>query len=137
MNVGMSLPPSDGATKGQRVALLVGVAVVFWLVLELFASVLLPFVAAAGVAYFLDPLASRLERAGVRRALGAGLLIFALLALGLLGGTVATAALRPFVTKSFQKISKDKFSLASGKAGHKFRLLNWRGAEGQSSKIIW
>jgi predicted PurR-regulated permease PerM len=84
MNVGMSLPPGDGATKGQRVALLVGVAVVFWLVLELFASVLLPFVAAAGVAYFLDPLASRLERAGVRRALGAGLLIFALLALGLL-----------------------------------------------------
>jgi predicted PurR-regulated permease PerM len=84
MNVSMSLPPGDGATKGQRVALLVGVAVVFWLVLELFASVLLPFVAAAGVAYFLDPLASRLERAGVRRALGAGLLIFALLALGLL-----------------------------------------------------
>jgi predicted PurR-regulated permease PerM len=84
MNVGMSLPPRDGATRGQRVALLVGVAVVFWLVLELFASVLLPFVAAAGVAYFLDPLASRLERAGVRRALAAGLLIFALLALGLL-----------------------------------------------------
>jgi predicted PurR-regulated permease PerM len=84
MNVGMSLPPPDGATKGQRVALLVGVAVVFWLVLELFASVLLPFVAAAGVAYFLDPLASRLQRAGVRRGLGAGLLIFTLLALGLL-----------------------------------------------------
>jgi predicted PurR-regulated permease PerM len=84
MNVGMSLPPPDGATKGQRVALLVGVAVVFWLVLELFASVLLPFVAAAGVAYFLDPLASRLQRAGVRRGLGAGLLIFALLAFGLL-----------------------------------------------------
>jgi predicted PurR-regulated permease PerM len=80
----MSLPPRDGATRGQRIALLLGVAVVFWLVLELFASVLLPFVAAAGVAYFIDPLASRLQRAGIRRGVGAGLLIFALLALGLM-----------------------------------------------------
>ena len=62
----------------------VGLAVVVWLVLELFASVLLPFVAAAGVAYFLDPLASRLQRAGIRRGIGAGLLIVALLAFGLL-----------------------------------------------------
>ena len=80
----MSLPPRDGATRGQRMALLFGIAVVVWLVLALFASVLLPFVAAAGVAYFLDPLASRLQRAGVRRGAGAGILIFTLLAIGLL-----------------------------------------------------
>jgi predicted PurR-regulated permease PerM len=80
----MSHVPQSGSTKGQRIALLAGLAVVVWLVLELFASVLLPFVAAAGVAYFLDPLASRLQRAGIRRGIGAGLLIVALLAFGLL-----------------------------------------------------
>ncbi|HEY2131739.1 MAG TPA: AI-2E family transporter [Acetobacteraceae bacterium] len=84
MNAGMSHVPQSGSTKGQRIALLAGLAVVVWLVLELFASVLLPFVAAAGVAYFLDPLASRLQRAGIRRGIGAGLLIVALLAFGLL-----------------------------------------------------
>ena len=56
--------------------------------LSLFASVLLPFVAASGIAYFLDPLATRLSRAGMPRgaaalllivALGACLLLFALL----------------------------------------------------------
>ncbi|WP_264711745.1 AI-2E family transporter [Limobrevibacterium gyesilva] len=73
-----------GATRGQRVALLAGLLVAAWLVLQLFASVLLPFVAAAGVAYFLDPLASRLDQAGLRRAAAAGLLIVALLALCLL-----------------------------------------------------
>jgi predicted PurR-regulated permease PerM len=84
VNADMSHVPQSGSTKGQRIALLAGLAVVVWLVLELFASVLLPFVAAAGVAYFLDPLASRLQRAGVRRGIGAGLLIVALLAFGLL-----------------------------------------------------
>ncbi len=86
----VSLPPDNSArdpaaaTRRQRWALLLGLVVVAWLALQLFASVLLPFVAAAGVAYFLDPLASRLERAGVRRALAAGLLLFTLLAACLL-----------------------------------------------------
>lgn len=70
----------EHATGRQRAALLIGLLVVAWLALQLFASVLLPFVAAAGVAYFLDPLALRLERAGLRRQAGAGLLIIALLA---------------------------------------------------------
>ena len=35
------------ATRNQRIALLIGLLVVLWLVLTLFASVLLPFVAAA------------------------------------------------------------------------------------------
>ena len=38
------------ATRGQRVALVVGLLVVAWLALQLFASVLAPFVAAAGIA---------------------------------------------------------------------------------------
>jgi predicted PurR-regulated permease PerM len=79
-----SPPPSSqaqalGATRAQRLGLLAGLLVVGWLALELFASILLPFVAAAGIAYFLDPLASRLARIGVPRGLGAILLLTALL----------------------------------------------------------
>jgi predicted PurR-regulated permease PerM len=80
----LSQTPPPHATRGQRWALLAGLVVVVWLGLRLFASVLLPFVAAAGVAYFLDPLAVALERRGLRRAGAAGLLIIALLAGGLL-----------------------------------------------------
>jgi predicted PurR-regulated permease PerM len=72
------------ATRGQRLALLIGVTIVFGAMLNLFASVLIPFVAAAGIAYFLDPLATRLGRIGVPRGLAAMLLVVALLALGLL-----------------------------------------------------
>ncbi len=79
-----SLPPMREATRGQRIALLVGLLVAAWLALQLFASILLPFVAAAGIAYFLDPLATRLVRAGIRRGASALLLIIALIAAGLL-----------------------------------------------------
>jgi hypothetical protein len=48
------------STRNQRIALLVGLLVVTWLALQLFASVLLPFVAAAGIAYVLDPPTRRL-----------------------------------------------------------------------------
>ncbi len=72
------------ATRAQRIALLVGLLVVAWLALQLFASVLLPFVAASGIAYFLDPPTSQLTRAGVPRGAAALLLIFALIAAGLL-----------------------------------------------------
>jgi len=71
-------PPSS-STRGQRIALLVGLAVVFAVGLQLFASVLLPFVAAAGIAYFLDPLARRLVRMGMSRSGAAILLVLALL----------------------------------------------------------
>ncbi|MGH7086964.1 MAG: AI-2E family transporter, partial [Acetobacteraceae bacterium] len=72
------------ATRLQRWALIGGLAVALWLVLTLFSSVLLPFVAAAGIAYFLDPVASQLTRLGVPRALAALLLILGLIAFGLL-----------------------------------------------------
>jgi len=76
-------PPTQ-ATRGQRIALLIGVLVVSWLALSLFASVLLPFVAATCIAYFLDPLATRLSRAGVPRGAAAFLLMLALIAAVLL-----------------------------------------------------
>lgn len=72
------------ASRLQRWGLIAGVAVVLWLVLTLFSSILLPFVAAAGIAYFLDPVAYQLTRLGVPRPLAAVILIFALIAFGLL-----------------------------------------------------
>ncbi len=77
-------PPPLGATRGQRLALLAGLLVAGWLALQLFASILLPFVVAAGIAYFLDPLASRLARLGLPRGLGAVVLLAALLVFVLL-----------------------------------------------------
>ncbi len=74
----------ETATRRQRYALLIGLLVAAWLALQLFASILLPFVMAAGIAYFLDPLAGRLARAGVRRDFAALLLIVALVTAGLL-----------------------------------------------------
>lgn len=68
------------ATRGQRVALIVGLLVVAWLALQLFASVLAPFVAAAGIAYVLDPPTTQLTRLGLGRGLAALLMIIALLA---------------------------------------------------------
>jgi len=68
------------ATRGQRVALVVSLIVVAWLALQLFASVLAPFVAAAGIAYVLDPPTTRLTRLGLSRGLAALFVILALLA---------------------------------------------------------
>jgi predicted PurR-regulated permease PerM len=77
-------PVSGQATRGQRVALVVSLLVVAWLALQLFASVLAPFVAAAGIAYVLDPPTTRLTRLGVPRGLAALVMILALLAAVLL-----------------------------------------------------
>ena len=51
----------------------IGLAV-FVLVLWLLGSTLLPFLLGAAVAYFLDPLADRLERLGLSRALATGVI---------------------------------------------------------------
>jgi predicted PurR-regulated permease PerM len=72
------------ATRGQRVALVVGLLVVAWLALQLFASVLAPFVAAAGIAYVLDPPTTKLTALGLPRGLAALLMIVVLLAGALL-----------------------------------------------------
>ncbi len=77
-------PAPPRATRGQRVALLVGLTLVALAALQLFKAILLPFVAAAGTAYFLDPLATRLTRAGLRRGAAALLLVVGLVAATLL-----------------------------------------------------
>ncbi len=59
--------PVYHATRVQRFALIIGLLVAFWLALQLFASVLAPFVAAAVIAYALDPPTTQLTRLGIRR----------------------------------------------------------------------
>jgi predicted PurR-regulated permease PerM len=76
--------PLAGATRAQRWAAAGGLLVVAWLGLHLFASVLLPFVVAAVIAYFLDPPTSRMQRAGLPRGLGALLMLMAALLVALL-----------------------------------------------------
>src|ERR1700722_17610891 len=68
------------ATRAQRLALIAGVLVVGWLALELFASVLTPFVAAAVLAYALDPPTTQLTRTGLRRGGAASVMVLALIA---------------------------------------------------------
>lgn len=79
-------PPPAGprtATRAQRMALVLGLAGTVLFGLWLFQGILTPFVLAAVVAYFLDPVATRLSRLGVRRSFGAFLLIFVLMAFAL------------------------------------------------------
>ncbi len=68
-------PPPTASPVAPRAAsaslLLAGVLVVLWLTLQLFASILLPFVAACGIAYVLDPFCTRLARARIPRGLAA------------------------------------------------------------------
>lgn len=78
------VPGPRESTRAQRFALLAGLAIAAYLALELFASVLLPFVAAAGIAYFLDPVATRMTRAGAGRGSAALLLIMTLITAGLM-----------------------------------------------------
>lgn len=75
-----SQPAAFHATRAQRFALIIGLLVVFWLALQLFASVLAPFAAAAVLAYALDPPTTRLSRLGLPRGAAALLMIIAAIA---------------------------------------------------------
>ncbi|KAA2215307.1 AI-2E family transporter [Teichococcus oryzae] len=77
-------PPPRTATRGQRIALVLGLLAAILFLLWLFSAILTPFVLAACVAYFLDPVATRLQRLGLPRGLGSLLLITTLMALALL-----------------------------------------------------
>jgi len=79
-----SLP--DHATRTQRLLLLAGVLIVFWLALQLFSSVLMPFVAASAIAYALDPFCTRMASARVPRGVAAILLVVGLILAVLLFG---------------------------------------------------
>jgi predicted PurR-regulated permease PerM len=81
------LPPAQSqnhATRTQRMLLLGGVLVALWLMLQLFSSVLLPFVAAAAIAYALDPFCTRMVKARVPRGLAALMLVIGMILVVLL-----------------------------------------------------
>ncbi|MFH5925856.1 AI-2E family transporter [Roseomonas xinghualingensis] len=81
------LPPSPGprnATRAQRLGLVFGLLAAALFLLWFFSTILTPFVLAVCIAYFLDPVATRLARIGVPRWLGAGLLVLGLMALALI-----------------------------------------------------
>ncbi len=86
-------PETPRATRRQRIALLAGLALAIVIAIQLFASVLLPFVAAAGIAYFLDPIATRLTRLGVGRSAASLLLVAGLV----LGGLLFALLLYPLI----------------------------------------
>ncbi len=69
--------PEARKLQWQRLGLLAVLLVAVWLFLRLFSSILTPFVVAAGLAYFLDPAVGRMARIGVRRSVGALLLLAA------------------------------------------------------------
>lgn len=62
-------------TQWQRVVLVLAFIGVLWLFFRLFSSILMPFVVAGGVAYFLDPAVTRLARHNVPRSVGATLIL--------------------------------------------------------------
>jgi predicted PurR-regulated permease PerM len=72
------------ATRTQRLAFIIGLLVVLWLALQLFASVLAPFVAAAVLAYALDPPTTRLTRLGLHRGVASLSMMLAVIAAVLL-----------------------------------------------------
>jgi predicted PurR-regulated permease PerM len=77
-------PSARTATRGQRITLVLSLLAAALFLLWLFSNILTPFVLAACIAYFLDPVAARLSRLGVPRGLGALLLITTIMALALL-----------------------------------------------------
>lgn len=86
----MAPPPGRGrpgpmvATRRQRTMLSLGVLAAILSALWLFSAILTPFVLAVCIAYFLDPMATRLARIGVPRGVASMVLVLLLLLLGLL-----------------------------------------------------
>jgi predicted PurR-regulated permease PerM len=86
-------PGPRTATRGQRLALVLGLLAAVLFLVWLFSAILTPFVLALCIAYFLDPVASRLARLGLPRGLGALILVAGLMALAL----VALLLLYPLI----------------------------------------
>jgi len=93
--------------------------VVFLIVLWFLGDVLLPFVLGGAIAYFLDPVADRLEKMGLSRALGTAcitvvaLLIFVVMALlvvpTLVNQTVSLIEVAPQLTRDFTNFLTERF----------------------------
>lgn len=119
----------------QRLALALGFLILLWFCLRLFSSILTPFALAAGLAYFLDPAVSRLERFRIGRPLGtcivlaAAILVVVIFAL-LLYPVIAAQAVA-FVTNlpGYIKTAQTDF-------GHIMNQLERRLGPGQMSQKL-
>lgn len=78
-------PQKRTATRAQRLGLVLGLLAAVLFLLWLFSAILTPFVLAACIAYFLDPVATRLARLGLGRGVAALLLVTGVMAAALLG----------------------------------------------------
>jgi len=81
---GRGRPVPMVATRRQRLMLAFGVIAVVLAALWMFSAILTPFVLAGCIAYFLDPVATRMAQVGIRRSLGAMVLVALLLLFGLM-----------------------------------------------------
>lgn len=77
-------PGPRTATRAQRTALVLGLLGALLFLIWLFSAILTPFVLAGCIAYFLDPVATRMNRMGMPRGLAALLLVAGLMAAALL-----------------------------------------------------
>jgi predicted PurR-regulated permease PerM len=117
---------ASNKVQWQRLALVAFFLLALWYFLRLFSSVLMPFVVAAGVAYFLDPAVSRLAKLGVRRPVGAiimlcAVLLFVALFIVLLYPVIASQA-SMFVTNLPAYIKTAQSDFASIMTGLQHRL---------------
>ncbi|PZR00486.1 MAG: AI-2E family transporter [Cereibacter sphaeroides] len=94
-------------------------ALVFFVLLYLLGNVILPFIVGSAIAYFLDPIADRLQRLGLSRvwatvviSLGA-VIVFALLVLAviptLISQAAALIAAAPEISRQFQAFLTERF----------------------------
>ena len=67
IHVNVEVGALTGSTVRRQAVFWLGAVAIFVLFLVVFSSVLLPFVAGMALAYFLDPVADRLERLGLSR----------------------------------------------------------------------
>lgn len=76
-----------------RWALIIIFVVIGWIALSYIANVLVPVLAALGIAYLLNPVLERLVQAGMSRAVGAGVLVVSFLTLIVVGVSAAIPAI--------------------------------------------
>jgi len=73
----MNFMHANRQVQWQRLALVAVFLFLLWFCLRLFSSILTPFVVAAGIAYFLDPAVTKMERFGIARPWGTFIVLFA------------------------------------------------------------
>jgi predicted PurR-regulated permease PerM len=99
------------------------------LFLRLFSAILLPFVAAAGIAYFLDPAVSALHRLGLPRSLGAIIMLLAMIA----GVGLCALLLYPLISAQISLLAQQLPGMIAGLqkfTAHQISLIQARFGSG-------